>query len=152
MGRRKGSAEEAGERWWECARAAGAGHPTKIHALGDAAPWIINPVEERLGTLATSRIDFSHRSDYLAAAAEVGAGQNQDLWRKEKQDGLKANRWPEGVGSLQPFVEAASVPDSEAPVRACYRYLDNPSNDLDDQGARAAGLPIGSGAVESAHR
>ena len=56
------------------------------------------------------------------------------------------------MGSLQPFVEAASVPDSEAPVRACYRYLDNHSNYLDYQGARAAGLPIGSGAIESAHR
>ena len=147
-----GSVEEAGERLWECALAAGAGNQTKIHGLGDAAPWIIDQVEERFGTLATYLIDFSHRSDYLAAAAEVVAGKNKDLWRKEKQDGLKENRWPEVVGSLQPFVEAASVPDSEAPVRACYRYLDNHSNYLDYQGARAAGLPIGSGAIESAHR
>ena len=152
FGATMGSVEEAGERLWECALAAGAGNQTKIHGLGDAAPWIIDQVEERFGTLATYLIDFSHLSDYLAAAAEVVAGKNKDAWRKEKQDGLKANRWPEVVGSLQPFVEAASVPDSEAPVRACYRYLVNHSNYLDYQGARAAGLPIGSGAIESAHR
>jgi hypothetical protein len=76
------------------------------------------------------------------------AGKNQDLGRKEKQDGLKENRWPE-VSSPSWKRPAFGIP--RPPVRACYRYLVNPSNDLDDQGARAAGLPIGSGAIESAH-
>jgi len=44
------------------------------------------------------------------------------------------------------------VPDAEAPVRACHRYLSNRLAHLDYQGALAQGLPIGSGEIESAHR
>jgi len=39
-----------------------------------------------------------------------------------------------------------------APVRACFRYISNHSNFLDYKGAMAAGLPIGSGEIESGHR
>ena len=46
--------------------------------------------------------------------------------------------------------DPCKVPD--APVRACYRYISNRPDFLDYQGALAAGLPIGSGAIESAHR
>ena len=46
----------------------------------------------------------------------------------------------------------ASVADQDAPVRACYRYISNRPNFLDYQRALAVGLPIGSGAIESAHR
>src|SRR6516225_1005572 len=59
---------------------------TEQGMIDGPAPWIIDQVEERFGTLATYLIDFSHLSDYLAAAAEVVAGKNQDAWRKEKQD------------------------------------------------------------------
>jgi hypothetical protein len=37
-------------------------------------------------------------------------------------------------------------------VRACFRYISNRSNFLDYLGALHAGLPIGSGEIESAHR
>src|SRR2546429_2622324 len=36
-------------------------------------------------------------------------------------------------------------------VRACFRYISNRTQFLDYKGALAAGLPIGSGEVESAH-
>jgi hypothetical protein len=49
-------------------------------------------------------------------------------------------------------LEQAHIPDPEAPVRACFRYISNHSNFLDYKGALAAGLPIGSGEIESAHR
>ena len=54
--------------------------------------------------------------------------------------------------ALRPFVEPVSLPDPEAPVRACFRYISNHSNCLDYKGALAANLPIGSGEIESAHR
>lgn len=37
-------------------------------------------------------------------------------------------------------------------MRVCHRYLSNRRTQLDYVGARAAGLPIGSGEIESAHR
>jgi hypothetical protein len=146
------SAEEAGERLAVCALEAGAGNQTKIHGLGDGAPWIIEQMEVQFGTQAQYLVDFYHLCDYLAAAGEVIAGNDKPHWMEEKKDSLKGNRWKEVLEALQPFLESAHLPDSEAPVRACFRYISNHADFLDYQGALAAGLPIGSGEIESAHR
>ncbi len=69
-----------------------------------------------------------------------------------QQTRLKHNQWPQVLAALHPYLEPASVDDKQAPVRAAYRYIDNRSDQLDYQGALAAGLPIGSGEIESAHR
>ena len=74
------------------------------------------------------------------------------MWRQEQQDLLKENRGPEVLDSLRPFGEGDGVADGEAPVRAGHRYLPNHAQCLDDRGAIAADLPIGSGEIESAHR
>ena len=54
--------------------------------------------------------------------------------------------------ALRPSLEADSVPDKTAPVRAAYRYMHNRLEQLDYKGAIADELPIGSGEIESAHR
>ena len=56
------------------------------------------------------------------------------------------------LDTLRPCVEPDHLADKDAPVRACYRYISNRPDFLDYQGALAAGLPIGSGEIESAHR
>lgn len=65
---------------------------------------------------------------------------------------MKANRWPEVLDTLRSCMEPDAIADEDAPVRACYRYISKRPDFLDYQGALAAGLPIGSGAIESAHR
>ncbi len=45
-----------------------------------------------------------------------------------------------------------SVKSKDAPVRACYRYIDNRPSQFEYKSAIAAGLPIGSAEVESGHR
>ncbi len=150
-----GSVEEAGERLLVCALEAGAGSQTKIHGLGDGAPWILEQMDLQFGSQADYLVDFYHLCDYLSAAAEVIAGKEgkeKKAWMEEKKNWLKDNRWPEVLETLRPFVEEASVCDQDAPVRACFRYISNRSNFLDYKGALAAGLPIGSGEIESAHR
>jgi uncharacterized protein UPF0236 len=147
-----GSAEEAGERLAVCALRAGAGRQTKIHGVGDGAVWITEQMEAQFGVQANYLVDFPHLCEYLSAAAEVIAAQDKSAWRKEKESWLKENRWPEVLESLRPFVEEAGIPDPEAPVRACFRYIAHRAQFLDYQGALAAGLPIGSGEIESAHR
>lgn len=52
--------------------------------------------------------------------------------------------------ALTPHLEPERQP--EAPVRAAHRYLSGRRDQLDYAGARAAGLPIGSGEIESGHR
>lgn len=54
--------------------------------------------------------------------------------------------------NLKLYLESNTVEDKEAPVRACYRYIDNRPNYLDYKGAIENGLLVGPGETESAHR
>jgi hypothetical protein len=56
------------------------------------------------------------------------------------------------IEERQPFVEDGTVAVSNAPVRAAHRYLTNRPGQFNYRGALDAGLPIGSGEIESAHR
>ena len=147
-----GSVEAAGDQLWECAVAAGVGHQTRIHAVGDGASWIADQVDRTLGTQATYLVDLYHLCDYLAAAAAVVAADAPSAWMTEKKMWLNANRWSDVLDTLRPSVEPDDVADEAAPVRACVRYLSNRTDHLDYQGALAAELPVGSGEIESAHR
>ncbi len=71
---------------------------------------------------------------------------------EQQKDRLKENAYNEVLKALQPFVEGENIPDEDAPVRVCHRYISNRTHQLDYKGAIAAGLPIGSGEIESAHR
>jgi hypothetical protein len=148
FGATMGSVEEAGERLAVCALQAGAGSQTKIHGVGDGAVWITERMEAQFGAQANYLVDFPHLCAYLSAAAEGIAAKDKPAWRKEKQDWLKDNRWPEVLESLRPCVEEADIPDPEAPVRACFRYIANRTPFLDYKGALAADLPIGSGEID----
>ena len=152
FGATMGSVAAAGDQLWECAVAAGVGRQTRIHAVGDGAPWIADQVERTLGAQATSLIDFYHLCDYVAAAAAVVAAPEPASWMAEKKTWLTANRWADVLDTLRLSVEPDDVADEAAPVRACVRYLANRTDPLDYQGALAAELPIGSGEIESAHR
>ena len=77
---------------------------------------------------------------------------SKEAWIEEKKNWLKDNCWPDVLKSLQPHVEGEKVLDEDAPVRACFRYISNRPMFLDYKSALAAGLPIGSGEIESAHR
>jgi Uncharacterised protein family (UPF0236) len=147
-----GSVKEAGERLAVCALEAGGGSQTKFHAVGDGAVWITEQMEEQFGTQAQYLVDFYHLCEYLSAAGDVIAGNDKSAWMEEKKDWLKDNCWKDVLEALRPCLEQANVPDPDAPVRACFRYISNRSNFLDYKGALAAGLPIGSGEIESGHR
>lgn len=147
-----GGVNEAGAQLLNSAIAKGLGVNTQVHAVGDGALWIANQVEAQFGEQATYLVDFYHVSEYLADASQVCAPENGQAWLKTQQTRLKHNQWPQVLAALHPYLEPASVDDKQALVRAAYRYIDNRSDQLDYQGALAAGLPIGSGEIESAHR
>lgn len=152
FGATMGTVGEVGEQLWRSAIRAGAGSQTRFHGVGDGAAWITNQMDLWFGTQATYLVDFFHLCEYISAAAEVVAGGDKKAWIEEKKDWLKDNRWPDVLKSLQPYVEDKKLSDQDAPVRVCYRYISNRTNFLDYKSALAAGLPIGSGEVESGHR
>jgi hypothetical protein len=147
------SVDEAGAQLLDCVIAVGGGANTKVHCVGDGAPWIVKQVEEKLGPSATYLIDFDHVSEYLSAAAEVIAEpEGKTAWLRQQQQHLKENRVREVLAHLQAHREPETIDDDHAPVRVCERYLSNRLPYLDYQSALAADLPIGSGEVESGHR
>ena len=147
-----GAAEQAGSVWLDCVIRAGAGARTHLHCLGDGALWIAAQSEKRFGEQASYLCDFYHVSEYLAGAAVLLAGTQSKQWLAWAQHLLKENRLTEVLAELAPKIEPPAVRDEEAPIRVCFRYLDKRRNQLDYRSAIEAGLPIGSGEVESGHR
>ena len=147
-----GSVEEVGRRWGHCAREAGWGLKSQIHAVGDGAEWIRLQSKEVFREQGTFLCDFYHVSEYLGAAAMACAPSRANPWRRTQQKRLRRGALPLVVAALAEHLEPVGVSDEEAPVRNGYRYLVNRTDCLDYPRAIALGLPIGSGMIESGHR
>lgn len=144
--------DEVGRRWGHCARSAGWGLNSHIHALGDGAEWIRLQAREVFGPQAIFLCDFFHVSEYLGAAAETCRASAPDRWRRTQQARLKRGALEKVIEALAEHVEPPATAEEEAPVRNGHRYLTNRTDCLDYPRALELGLPIGSGMIESGHR
>lgn len=142
------SADVAGLLWRDVAQSAGLTARTRIHALGDGAPWIASQVERQFGPQASYLVDFYHASEYLAAAAPPG--RNIRPWLKRQQGHLLKSKSAVVLRNLALRLEPPGA--AERPVASAHRYLSERRGQLDYAKARRQGLPIGSGEIESAHR
>lgn len=147
-----GSIQEAGEQLVASAIRAGVGQQTYVHGVGDGAPWIADQIAQRFGAPGCYLLDFYHLCDYLVEASPVCAPDNPKAWLEQQKRRLKRNHTTAVLKALRPHLESDSVPDKAAPVRRACRYIQNRLCQLDYETAIAAGLPIGSGEIESAHR
>jgi hypothetical protein len=149
-----GTVQMAGWLWRQVAEAAGLGPQTRVHGLGDGADWIAATFQEQFGTgrdsQATYTVDFHHVSDYLAAAAQVVAPQSNKDWLHQQQQCLRQSKVSEVLRTLESHQEPEQ--QKEAPVRTARGYIHERQQYMDYARALAAGLPIGSGEVEGAHR
>jgi hypothetical protein len=142
-----GEVAEAGSRWSQVAHAAGWAISTQIHVVGDGAPWIADQAQTRFGANSRYLLDLYHVCDYLAA-----------VWPNEKttverhRDQLKTGEVECVLTALRARLEPPDTPEPNAPARAALRYLENRRHQLDYPAALRAGLPVGSGQIESAHR
>lgn len=147
-----GAPVEVGEQLRDCALRVGFGPTSRVHSVGDGAPWIVNQVQRVFGPQATYLVDFYHVSEYLAAAASHCAPDTPAPWLTEQQTQLKQGNVESVHAGLVPHLEATEVGEALAPVRCCHRYIANRPGQFEYQRALAADLPIGSGEIESAHR
>lgn len=147
-----GSVDEAGQSWLTCAVTAGFGTDTQVHGVGDGACWIADQVEDKFGLQGRYLIDFYHVCDYLSEASKTCAPGARKTWMDDQKARLKNNEYPAVIAHLALYLEADEIDNDSAPVRACHRYLNNRTDQLDYRGAIEKGLPIGSGEIESAHR
>ena len=144
--------DEVGRRWGHCARSAGWGLNSEIHALGDGAEWIRLQTREVFGPQGNFLCDFFHVSEYLGAAAPSCRASAPDRWRRTQQARLKRGALEQVIESLAEHLEPVATPEEQAPVRNGHRYLTNRTDCLDYPRALKLGLPIGSGMIESGHR
>lgn len=144
--------DEVGQRWGHCARRAGRGLNTQIHALGDGAEWIRLQTREVFGQQATFLCDYYHVSEYLAEAAASCCAQAPERWRRTQQNRLKRGALAKVTDALAEHLEAPETPEELAPVSNAHRYLSNRTDCLDYPRALRLELPIGSGLIESGHK
>lgn len=136
----------------QLALASGFNETSRVHGLGDGAPWIAQQKEQQFGAQGGYLIDFYHLCDYLAGAAKVCARHCPEVWMNLQKERLQAGQLSEVMDALYSFQEPDSTPTVDAPVRQCYGYTARRPGQFKYQEAMAANLPIGSGEVESAHR
>lgn len=136
----------------QLAVASGFNERSRVHGLGDGAPWIAQQMTQQFGVQGGYLIDIYHLCDYLADAAKVCAGDSFDQWMTLQKERLKTGQLPLVMDALRPFLEPDTTPTVDAPVRRCYGYIERRPGQFKYKEAIAANLPIGSGEVESAHR
>jgi hypothetical protein len=147
-----GSVQEIGRRWGHAAKQAGRALHSHLHTVCDGAEWIALQTREVFGADATLLTDFFHVSEYLAAAASTCRPHQPEPWRRTQQRRLKTGAVQKVIVALDASREPPETTEENAPVRAAHRYLSNRLDTLDYATALAAGLPIGSGLIESAHK
>jgi len=147
------SPDVAGDHLALCAVRAGIGVSTEVHCLGDGAKQIPNQVDRAFGLQATYLVDYYHLCEYVEGASKAACGEdNPSDWAEQQKKRLKENESEMVLSILEPYVEPKTVPEENAPVRKCHRYINNRPGQFNYKDAIASGLPIGSGQVESAHR
>lgn len=146
-----GSSEVAGWVWQQVAQMAGWTAKSRVHGVGDGAPWIVEKFTDYFGGQGSYLIDFWHVSEYLSAAGEQIAPQGKAAgWRHRQQGRLLENKVAAVLRSMRDHREPDGV--EEFPVRAAWTYISERTHHMDYAGARKRALPIGSGEVEGGHR
>ncbi len=124
----------------------------RLCVVADGAPWIWKRVEQ-LFPSARQILDFYHCSSYLHTIAQTQYG----------ADGPRAQEWleatmarlfdNEGAGVIWGLQRMKPVsPEAEAAIEKTLTYLAPRLEQIAYGSHRKGGYPLGSGAIESAHR
>jgi len=140
----------AGLEWARTTQRAGWALNSRIHALGDGAPWIVEQARIYFANCGSYLVDLYHVCDYLAAAAPT-PDQSRSYVQTHRQ-ALLENRGDTVLAELAGRLEPAPTADAQAPVRCAHRYLTNRLDQLDYAAAVREHLPVGSGLIEGGHR
>jgi hypothetical protein len=128
----------------------------RVVAVLDGAPWLQGLVDLQRPD-ATRILDFPHAAEHLGVAATAvwGEGSAQARgwlggWLHELKHGDPAEVLA-AVGRL-PVADAPDPPQAVTVVQQTLEYLASRWEQIQYAQFRAAGLPIGSGCVESGHK
>ncbi len=92
---------------------------TKVHRIGDGAPRVREQTDRVSGGQGTFPTDFYHPCGYLSDASAVCSRSDFPAFLQP----AKEERMTEVPGRMKPYSGPVSVPDKNAPVRRCIRYI-----------------------------
>ncbi|MFA6135603.1 MAG: ISKra4 family transposase [Phycisphaerae bacterium] len=124
----------------------------RLCAVGDGAPWIWKWVAE-LYPSARQVLDYYHCSSYLHAVAEAQYGHDPARaahWLEASVTRLFCGEGAGVIWGLQRLKPAS--PAAEEAITKTLGYLEKRLHQIDYRRHRKGGYPLGSGAIESAHR
>lgn len=147
-----GGPEEIGRKLYAEALRRGLEQARRVYVIADGAVWIWRLVEEHFPG-SVGELDFYHASEHLWALART-------LWDGDED---KAREWVvpllstlkhRGGDELLPVLEELAAKTWSADQRQVLTretaYFRNHADRLDYPGAKRQGIPLGSGAMESA--
>jgi hypothetical protein len=146
------SRDEVGRHLAKCADLAGRHEKTRIHCLGDGAPWIAEQVELQFGSDANFLIDFYHLTQYLAGAAQCIQPEDPLVWLASQKKLILENQTDVVFQALQKHIDSKGPDHKDCLAQKCFNYMDKRRKYLNYKGALDAELPIGSGEIESGVR
>ena len=124
----------------------------RLCAIGDGAPWLWKWIEE-VYPGARQILDYYHCSSYLHAVAEAqyqAEPVRATQWVEAALARLFCGEGPGVVWGLQRMKPASDA--AEEAIDKARGYLEKRLHQVDYGSHRKGGYPIGSGAIESAHR
>jgi hypothetical protein len=124
----------------------------RVIVLGDGAPWIWNLAAEHFGE-RVEIVDFYHAAEHAWAVAHALFGEGTVLAARWAHFALLALAH-EGAASLLALLDAtrAATPGATTVLQRERQYFRTHAARMDYPTFRDRGLPLGSGAVESAGR
>src|SRR5208283_4308541 len=92
---------------------------SRVHAVGDGAPWIVGQIEPQFADQGRYLIDFNHVCEYLGAASAAIAPDPdaRDGWMETQKEALKDGRLDAVLRALAGHCEPPEAGDERAPVR-----------------------------------
>ncbi len=138
-----GEPTEVGKHIRFCIDKAGCGGNSRVHAVGNGAPWIADQIEVQFGSQAKYLLDFYHASEYLAAASHECATIEPVKWLHAQQQLLKCDKYEMVLNNLRNY----ELEHEGNATYACYYYLHKRKNQLHYADAISNDLPIGSGEI-----
>ncbi len=135
------AAEAEARRWHDAPERA---------VLGDGATWIWN-IAEREYAQAAHEVDWYHAKEHLYAAAEVAFPNRPDqshAWVDQQADQLYAGQARHIADQLR-VLAARANPVARAQLESEAGYFTNNHERMQYHDFQQAGLPIGSGTIES---
>lgn len=132
----------------------GAPRARRVAWLGDGAPWVWK-LAEQLCPQATQILDWRHVQQHVTECGKALFGETDaclSVWRDTAETMLWMGETQVLLRELEACLFLCDTAEEKEAIVKLKRYCTNNEQRMQYAAFREAGLPVGSGIVESAHR